>query len=49
MKPTINSHAQLGRVIDAVVESYSRGRSIDNLEVAALPNKRKVIQAFIHL
>jgi serine O-acetyltransferase len=49
MKPIPESHAKLGEVIDSVVESYSRGRSIDNLESAALPNKRKVIQAFIHL
>src|SRR5687767_913142 len=35
--------------IDDVVESYSSGLSIDNLESAALPNKRAVIEAFLHI
>lgn len=45
MKPTAQAHAQLRRCIDAVVQSYSRGRSIDNLASAALPNRRKVADA----
>ncbi|MBZ0117228.1 MAG: serine O-acetyltransferase [Sandaracinaceae bacterium] len=35
--------------IDAVVESYAEGKAIDNLESAALPNKRAVIEALFHL
>lgn len=49
MKPSPESHTKLSAVIDAVVESYSCGRNIDNLETAALPNKRRVIQALVHL
>ncbi len=36
-------------VIDAVVASYDGPEEINNLESAALPNKRKVIQAYNHL
>ena len=49
MKATPESHAQLTGIIDSVVESYSRGRNIDNLESSALPNKRKVIKALVHI
>ncbi len=36
-------------VIDAVVESYDGPEEINNLESAALPNKRAVVQAYNHL
>jgi serine O-acetyltransferase len=39
----------LEQAIDKVVESYHRNEEIDNLESAALPNKRAVIEAFNHL
>jgi len=39
----------LEAAIDRVVDSYDEGREIDNLESAALPNKRAVIDAFHHL
>ena len=39
----------LEAAIDAVVESYRGPQEINNLESAALPNKRKVIEAFNHL
>lgn len=37
------------RALDAVVQSYAVGREIDNLESAALPNRRAVIEAIHHL
>jgi len=40
---------ELESAIDGVVESYDEGREIDNLESAALPNKRAVVEAFHHL
>ena len=40
---------ELERTIDGVVESYDSGMAIDNLESAALPNKRAVIDAMGHL
>jgi serine O-acetyltransferase len=40
---------ELARVIDAVVKSYDGPEEINNLETAALPNKRAVVQAFQHL
>jgi serine O-acetyltransferase len=40
---------ELEEAIDGVVESYGGGLEIDNLESAALPNKRAVIEAFEHL
>jgi serine O-acetyltransferase len=40
---------ELEAAIDGVVESYDGGLAIDNLESAALPNKRAVIEAFQHL
>ncbi len=39
----------LETVIDDVVESYSGQLVIDNLESAALPNKRAVVEAMAHL
>jgi serine O-acetyltransferase len=36
-------------VIDAVVTSYDGPEEINNLESAALPNKRQVVQAYNHL
>lgn len=39
----------LERVIDAVTESYDGPEEINNLESAAMPNKRSVIDAFNHL
>lgn len=39
----------LERAIDAVVNSYEGPEEINNLESAALPNKRAVIEAFNHL
>jgi serine O-acetyltransferase len=36
-------------VIDAVVGSYDGPEEINNLESAALPNKRQVVQAYNHL
>jgi serine O-acetyltransferase len=36
-------------VIDAVVDSYDGPEEINNLESAALPNKRAVVQAYNHL
>ena len=49
MKGSEKSHASLERIIDDVTASYSADRSIDNLESAALPNKRKVAEALLHL
>ena len=40
---------ELEAAIDGVVASYDGGRQIDNLESAALPNVRTVIEAFHHL
>lgn len=40
---------ELEEAIDGVVESYTGALEIDNLESAALPNKRAVIDAFHHL
>lgn len=48
-KHEAESHARLDRIVDDVVASYAQGRNIDSLETAALPNKRKVIQALVHL
>jgi len=39
----------LEAVIDSVVESYDGPEEINNLESAALPNKRAVVQAYNHL
>lgn len=42
-------YRDLETAIANVVESYDRGMVIDNLESAALPNKRAVIEAMGHL
>ncbi|MET0285280.1 MAG: serine O-acetyltransferase EpsC [Polyangiales bacterium] len=42
-------YKELELAIDKVVDSYDRGLAIDNLESAALPNKRAVIDAMAHL
>ncbi|MGF1469169.1 MAG: serine O-acetyltransferase EpsC [Sandaracinaceae bacterium] len=42
-------YRELERAIDAVVASYSGDKDIDNLESAALPNKRAVVESFHHL
>jgi len=42
-------YKELETAIDAVVESYDQGRPIDNLESAALPNKRAAIDALREL
>ncbi len=39
----------LDPILDRLVASYAEGRGIDSLETAALPNRRAVIQAFVHL
>lgn len=49
MQPEPSRFKELERAIDKVVESYDRGMAIDNLESAALPNKRTVIEAMGHL
>jgi serine O-acetyltransferase len=48
---TTNGHSQpaLESIVDAVTESYGAGREIDSLESAALPNRRKVVEALHHL
>ena len=40
---------ELEQAIDRVVESYDGPEEINNLESAALPNKRAVVEAFLHL
>ncbi len=49
MQPEPKRFKDLEEAIDGVVESYDEGKAIDNLESAALPNKRAVIEAFAHL
>ncbi|HEY2733423.1 MAG TPA: serine O-acetyltransferase EpsC [Polyangiales bacterium] len=39
----------LEAIIDAVTDSYATGREIDSLETAALPNRRKIVEALHHL
>ena len=43
------SGTTLDAIIDAVAHSYGEGREIDSLETAALPNRRKIIEALHHL
>jgi serine O-acetyltransferase len=43
------SHNALEGIIDAVEQSYALGREIDSLETAALPNRRKIVEALHHL
>lgn len=48
---TSNGHPShsLDAIIENIAESYGGGREIDSLESAALPNRRKVIEALHHL
>jgi serine O-acetyltransferase len=39
----------LEAIVDEIVDSYAQGREIDSLESAALPNRRKVVEALHHL
>jgi serine O-acetyltransferase len=45
----VNCIRELERAIDGVVASYDGPEEINNLESAALPNKRAVVQALNHL
>jgi len=47
--PSPQRTRDLEHVIDAVVDSYDGPEEINNLESAALPNKRQVVQAYNHL
>jgi serine O-acetyltransferase len=49
MASSLNRHRDLEAAIDDIVESYRGPEEINNLESAALPNKRAVIDAFNHL
>jgi serine O-acetyltransferase len=49
MARSLSRHRALEAAIDAVLESYGGPEEINNLESAALPNKRAVIDAFNHL
>ncbi len=49
MASPLTRHRDLEAAIDAVMESYRGSEEINNLESAALPNKRAVIDAFNHL
>ncbi|HKU40898.1 MAG TPA: serine O-acetyltransferase EpsC [Polyangiales bacterium] len=48
---TTNGHARsaLESIVDEVTQSYELGREIDSLDSAALPNRRKVVEALHHL
>jgi len=45
MKTSIPGQQTLEGIIDQVVDSYSLGRGIDSLESAALPSRRKIVEA----
>ena len=49
MTRLLTRHDDLEAAIDGVAASYREGREIDNLESAALPNRRTVIEALNHL
>lgn len=49
MARSLTRQGDLEAAIDAVVQSYRGPEEINNLESAALPNKRAVIDAFNHL
>ena len=49
MASSLNRHRDLEAAIDGIVESYRGPEEINNLESAALPNKRAVIDAFNHI
>jgi serine O-acetyltransferase len=42
-------YSELEKIIDSVAESYDGQHDIDNLETAALPNRRYIIDALNHL
>jgi serine O-acetyltransferase len=46
---SLESRTRLEAIIDAVADSYTQGREIDSLETAALPNRRKIVEALHHL
>jgi serine O-acetyltransferase len=48
---TSNGHPSgtLEEIIESIAESYGQGREIDSLDSAALPNRRKVVDALHHL
>ena len=49
MATTLTHYAELETAIDRVANSYDGNREIDNLESAALPNRRALIEALNHL
>lgn len=48
-RTTAGGQARLEEIIDAVAATYARGRGIDSLESAALPNQRQIVEALLHL
>jgi serine O-acetyltransferase len=49
MSTRVNPYELLEAAIDDIAHSYADSREIDNLESAALPNRRAVIEALNHL
>jgi serine O-acetyltransferase len=49
MRKPLQRLAELERAIDRIAHSYDGGEEINNLESAALPNRRAVIEALEHL
>ncbi|MCA9578807.1 MAG: serine acetyltransferase [Polyangiales bacterium] len=49
MTTDIKRHEELAQLLDAIVQSYDGPEEINNLDSAALPNERKVIEAYEHL
>ena len=49
MSTDIQRHDELSAALDAIVRSYDGPGEINNLDSAALPNERKVIEAYEHL
>jgi serine O-acetyltransferase len=49
MRPGVEGHRHLETIIDDVAKSYESGRKIDNLESAALPNQRRIVEALSYL
>ena len=49
MSTELSRHADLTQAIDDLVSSYEGPLEINNLDSAALPNERKVIEAYTHL
>ena len=46
MTTDIKRHEELAQLLDAIVQSYDGPEEINNLDSAALPNERKVIEAY---